>query len=176
VSVKFEKLTAPAVRFDSDDWRAAVLAFGIVNCGPAALAAMLGVKPLDVLPHIPNFRERHYTSPSMMAAALRSLGVRWTEQAAPTRGLAGEYALLRIQWEGPWTKPGANPKWAYRQTHWIGVACFRRRVPGDDACVFDVNQGWSDVGYWERETVPKLIALYPRASGGWHVTHRWELN
>lgn len=165
----FEKLAEAAVRFNADDWRAAVREYGIVNCGPAALAAMLGMKPLDVLPHIPHYRERHYTSPSMMAAALRGLGVRFVEKATPTRGLEGDYALLRIQWEGPWTKPGANPKWAYRQTHWVGFAHFR------DRRVFDVNQGWSDVGHWERETVPKLIALYPRASGGWHVTHRWEL-
>ena len=87
------------------------------NCGPTALAAMLGLKPDDVREHIPNFDQRRYTNPSMMQAALRSLGVGYREvDDGPERAAIEtlrpyiarfpEYGVMRIQWEGPWLSPG----------------------------------------------------------------------
>jgi hypothetical protein len=150
------------------------------NCGPAALATMLGLKPDDVLPHVPRFAERQYTNPTMMAAALKSLGVAWHERDDSDCGgrTLTKYGLCRIQFEGPWTAPGANPKWAYRQTHWIGSAELLTNSIGEHmhCWVFDINAGWQPVEDWERDTLPKIVATYPRANGGWSCTHRWELD
>jgi hypothetical protein len=79
-------------------------------------------------------------------------------------------SLVRVQWTGPWTEPGASPKWAYRQTHWI--ATWRERgVP----LVFDCNSGITGIS-WIDSIVPQLTKLYPRADGEWFPTHIWRLN
>lgn len=139
------------------------------NCGPGALAAILGLKPDQVRDHVPYFDARRYTNPSMMKAALDSLNV--VIRPASNAVRLTTYGLCRIQWEGPWCDPGVPPMVAYRKTHWIGAL---------DDCgeqlVFDVNGGWDTLAQWERETVPELTALYKGASGGWHATHRWELD
>ncbi len=155
------------------------------NCGPAALAVMCNTT-LDVAHGaIPNFNERHYTSPTMMKAALAILGVPWRERVPvfpePADGTFGthtlnRYGLSRIQFEGPWTAPGANPKWAYRITHWVGsLWTLGQSNQTHGSLVFDVNMGWGWQDRWEKEIIPELVKLYPRATGGWFVTHRWEL-
>jgi hypothetical protein len=148
------------------------------NCGPASLAFALQVN-LDAVRHaIPGFAEKRYTSPTMMKSALANLGRPFT----PWVNDHGQcdlstmfmrdmpIALTRVQWEGPWTESGANPKWAYRQTHWI--ATWR---DGKTRFVFDVNGGIMDVDAWKMTVAPKLAALYPRATGGWFPTHVWIL-
>jgi hypothetical protein len=158
------------------------------NCGPAALAAVLGLPLHRVRPAVEAAgfgRSRPYLSPTMMAAALRNLGARWADRrpgafdvgglAFPRRGLA------RIQWEGPWTADGANPRWAYRHTHWVAswkpkcadalTAMFRELAP----VLFDVNGGLMELDRWEDEIVPLITRSIPRADGDWHVTHSWEI-
>ncbi len=147
------------------------------NCGPTALAFACRLKLDDVRHAIPGFEAKHYTSPSMMKAALTNLGRRW-EPAAAVRRPCGwtaamfyKYmALVRIQWAGPWTAPDANPKWAYRQTHWIATWEDEGRN-----WLFDCNGGIMRPSRWESEIVPLLTACYPRADGGWFPTHIWRL-
>lgn len=147
------------------------------NCGPSALAFALQV-PLEAMRHlIPNFDERRYTSPTMMKAALRAARVAF-QDCPLTRGEMFHFslrgvvpALVRVQWTGPWTEPGANPKWAYRYTHWITAY-----TDGVRHLVFDVNGGARTMKSWETEIVPSLIESIPRASGGWFLTHIWRLN
>ena len=161
---KPRRLTEPTMVFDEKVSCAAYDAWGC-NCGPAALAMMLSLQPDDVRPHLQGFDEKRYTNPTMMAQALKSLGVGMRKAT----GELPEYGLCRVQWEGPWTAEGVPMRARYRYTHWVGV------MSGDIAFVFDVNSGWSTFNCWKVNTVPLLTALYPRASGGWHFTHRWEL-
>jgi hypothetical protein len=159
------------------------------NCGPAALAAILDLSLDAVRPAVESagFSDRRYMSPTMMKAALRYLRVCWSERqitpadigglAFPNRGLA------RIQWEGPWTAPGANPKWAYRQTHWVaswksaaGDATVADKVWSQlSPVIFDINGGLMEFNRWEEEIVPLITSSIPRADGDWHVTHCWEI-
>jgi hypothetical protein len=142
-----------------DEWGA--------NCGPNALAFALQV-PLDrIRGAIPGFEEKRYTSPTMMAAALGNLGVGY--RSVLRVAAVAELALVRVQFTGPWTAPGANPKWAYGHTHWIAAW----RWPGLN--VFDVNGGVMSFEEWKAEIIPALTGAIPRADGGWRHTHVWQL-
>lgn len=173
------KLEKPAVSIDENDWKSAEPEFH-PNCGPTALAIMVGMPLMIVCPLIPSFKERHYTNPTMMAAALHALDIPFRERDDTDceAHTLTKYGLCRIQWEGPWTAPGSNPRWAYRQTHWIGAATFNWPYP-DKAVefVFDVNCGWQTQQDWEQIHVPKIIkeVVDKRATGNWWATHRWEL-
>lgn len=174
--------------FSQDECQAAYDAWGC-NCGPAALAAILG-RPLDYVRlavEVAGFAQRRYLSPTMMQRALRELGVRWRPNRLGALTLGGSafplHGLARVQWEGPWTEPGANPRWAYRHTHW--VASWKHSDQDATAAdavwsalspvVFDVNGGLMELERWEEEIVPLLTGSVPRAGGGWHVTHSWEI-
>ena len=142
------------------------------NCGPGALAAIMGMTLDEVRPHMGDFESKRYTNPSLMNAALRSIGRPWRKIGAewPTFGLA------RIQWEGPWTAPGVPMRARYRHTHWVGS--WKR--PGLFG-VFDINatangSGWCSFDDWRAHIVPWILKeCVPRASGGWHVTHGIEV-
>ena len=77
---------------------------------------------------------------------------------------------VRVQWTGPWTAPNANPRWAYRHTHWIATYMVERQA----AMLFDCNGGIRGFKSWEAEIVP-LLTDYDRADGGWYPTHVWKL-
>ncbi len=146
------------------------------NCGPAALAAILGKTLREIRPAVEaaGFAERRYTSPTMMQAAIASAGgkivLRNAADPIIKRLPFAKHGLVRIQWCGPWTAPGANPKWAYRQTHWIAT-----QIISGSGYVFDVNGGARSVESWIKEIVPPLSASIPRADGNWFITHSWEV-
>jgi hypothetical protein len=142
------------------------------NCGPTALAFALQI-PLDAVRSlIPDFEERRYTSPTMMRMALENAGVLFTKCRIDRSSMfQWEPCLVRIQWAGPWTDKGANPKWAYRQTHWIATYMVQRQA----AMVFDVNGGVRGFQSWEKEIVPVLTDSVPRANGEWWPTDVWKL-
>ena len=84
---------------------------------------------------------------------------------------------MRIQFGGPWTAPDANPKWAYRHTHWVAS---RYGVDPEPAQIFDVNAmidgGWIYEHEWSGQLIPWLIKeTTPRADGTWWPTHCWEV-
>lgn len=147
------------------------------NCGPNALAFILQKSIEDVRYAIPGFAEKGYTSPTMMAAAIQNLGKTFTAyhgtDGKPSKAsmFGRNPALVRIQWTGPWTQPGANPKWAYRQTHWI--VAWKSLV---ELRVFDCNGGIRSCHSWVDEIVPPLTATYKRADGGWFPTHIWRID
>ncbi len=143
------------------------------NCGPGAIAAIMNMRLDKVRPLLGDFERKRYTNPTLMWEILdrcgrpwRKVGKRW-----PTFGLA------RIQWEGPWTAPGVNPKAAYRHTHWVASWIHPERGHG----IFDINMtgngsGWGSFADWERDIVPAIAASIPRASGKWHITHGVEVD
>ncbi|MCC6428305.1 MAG: hypothetical protein IT435_15975 [Phycisphaerales bacterium] len=153
------------------------------NCGPSALAFACQVG-LDAARHaISGFDEKRYTSPTMMKGALEFLGRAWTNEkfckGETEDGLylrehlamfTHKIALVRVQWGGPWTEPGANPRWAYGHTHWIATWS-ERDVP----LIFDVNGGIRSFVSWQDEIAPVLMGMSPRRSGKWWPTHIWRL-
>lgn len=145
------------------------------NCGPSALAFALQVKLEAVRGAIPGFDEKRYTSPTMMKAAILNMGFDMKPMFVKPPSRDGMFqrvvSLVRIQWTGPWTAAGANPRWAYRQTHWIATWL---AVDGSSQ-LFDVNGGARSLASWEELVVPALTALYNRADGGWYPTHVWRL-
>lgn len=166
------------------------------NCGPTALAFALQMPLSFVRPLLPDFPARKYTNPTMMREALKSAGQDFRIIKVPVRtpggglDIATMYGenpklkpdepfsmmtdspphLVRVQWTGPWTKAGANPKWGYRMTHWI-CTWLQRSVP----LVFDCNGGVMHHEKWEAGIVPLITASIPRADGGWYPTHIWRL-
>jgi hypothetical protein len=80
------------------------------------------------------------------------------------------YGLARVQFEGPWTRPGVPMRVRYRYSHWVGSF-----DDGSMLFVFDVNAGWCTYAHWRDKTMPWLTGDIPRASGRWHLTHRWQL-
>lgn len=177
-------LIAPTYSFDEKEADRCAQEWGM-NCGPAALAAMLALKPDDVHAHIPDFDRKHYTSPTMMKSALASLGVSFTDAEGghicaqlscpdcSRSRLFPVYGLARIQFEGPWLNPGVPKVASYAYTHWVGAMLDGASVRA--LYIFDVNCGWRPYWEWRDKTMPELTKSYKRATGGWHVTHRWQL-
>lgn len=163
----------PRPRFTEDDVNRAHDAWG-ANCGPVALAAVLGKTLDEVRDAVPLFYQRRYTNPSMMFEALRCLRVSY--RLRPDKDWPA-FGLARVQWEGPWTQPGVPKRVRYRYTHWVG-ACARNR---QDIGIFDINcinngSGWVALDVWVGTVVPYLLEhAVPRANGKWHLTHALEI-
>lgn len=168
----------PALRFTEADVDAAYREW-CCNCGPAALAAVLGVTLDVVRGHMPDFEHKGYTNPTLMWAALDRAGAIFKttthKPGAMVRPLRPAFGLARVQWDGPWCRDGVPARAAYRHTHWIGV-CEGR----DSIGVFDVNcmksGGWVRYEDWALTIVPHLLAtVVPRATGGFWMTHTVEM-
>ncbi len=149
------------------------------NCGPGALAAILGMTLDEVRPHMGDFESKGYTNPTLMWEALKSAGVRRFSYRGGHLGRENwpRYGLARIQWEGPWTAPGVPIRARYRHTHWVGAATLWSGIG-----IFDINaigngSGWCSREDWERTLVPWILEnCVPRADGNWHLTHVVEVD
>lgn len=167
-------MTVRAPRFTEADAQRAFDEWGC-NCGPGALAAVMGMTLDEVRPHLPGFDEKRYTNPLMMYAALRSIGRPWKRNIIGGHpGFWPCFGLVRVQWEGPWTLPGVPQRARYRYTHWIGAARGNGGVG-----VFDINcmnngTGWVALDDWTSTVVPAITSEYKRATGAWHITHSLE--
>jgi hypothetical protein len=81
--------------------------------------------------------------------------------------------LIRVQWGGPWTKPGVPMRVRYRHTHWAAIR-------NNNTEVFDINAmcvgGWMKTSEWEYQLIPWLIKeCVPKADGSWWITHALEV-
>lgn len=151
------------------------------NCGPGALAAVLGVDVAAVREGFPQFPAKPWTTFTAMKSALRGVSTAtYLSQTFPCpskRGLDGGHtlALVMVQWLGPWTEPGVNGKWAFRHTHWVGVAS-KKRDPRSDPrfapepryWVYDVN-----ADHTTRSGDPRLSVL-SAGGGGWVRLEDWQ--
>lgn len=164
-------------RFSADDADRAYDEWG-ANCGPGAIAAICGLTLSELRPHTGDFEVKRYTNPTLMWQILRNLGVRFSYRGGELGQMNWpRYGLARIQWEGPWTKPGVPQRARYRHTHWVG-ACTRG---ASNVGIFDINainngSGWISLEDWRSAIVPWVLKeAVPRADGGWHITHSVEI-
>jgi hypothetical protein len=174
------------MRFTVEDAEAAFDAWG-ANCGPTAIAAIMGLTLDELRPHLGDFESKRYTNPTLIWAILDSLGVRWTLSRELNGALTRtwpKYGLARVQWEGRWTRPGVPPRAAYRHTHWVGAITIPEPLPAnvkEPTGIFDVNamgngSGWSAVTDWSEVIVPWILKeAVPGADGHWHLTHVVEV-
>lgn len=162
---------------DMDDANIAWLA----NCGPGALAALLGVQVMEVRPRFPHFPEKARTNLTQMQEAM---GRSRRETPAPPVELApaGPFprieraAMVQIQWTGRWTSPAANARYAWadmlKNSHWTAA----RMTPAHGLWVYDVNfnidgpvsGGWMPVAAWERNIAPSMIKE-KKSRTGWYA-------
>lgn len=158
-------ITPPRLLFTPEDVEAANSRWG-ANCGPCALAACLGWDLDRVRPVLGEFERRGYLSPTAMRDAIRAAGYRTAEvKDWPAHG------LVRIQFGGPWLKPGVPPRVAYNYTHW--VAC---KFDSARRWIYDVNApNWMTDADWEADLAPRLAASYKRADGTFQPSHCWEV-
>ena len=145
------------------------------NCGPNALAFALQMPLEAVRSHIPQFENRRYVSPSMMRAALASLGRAFESVSKPAIQdmFSTRVSLVRLQWGGPWIVEGKPQRWAARQTHWI--CCYYEDRQAEPEMVFDVNGGIRPFTSWREVIVPPLTASVPRCDGTWFPVNVWRL-
>jgi hypothetical protein len=165
---------APALRFTEEDADRAFGAWGC-NCGPGAIAAIAGLTLDELRPSLGDFERKRYTNPRLMWEILDRLGLKWRLRK-PAQGWP-LFGLARVQWCGPWTRPGVSPRAAYRYTHWVAA---RWSDSKQGFGIFDINAmnsgGWIALSDWERVIVPHLLAhCVPRNNGQWFLTHVVEI-
>lgn len=135
------------------------------NCGPCAIAALLGKSLAEVRPHLDGFSRRRYMNPTHVRAALESLGQRVTRTRKgayparegccwPQRGLAF------IQFSGEWDRAPVAVQ--YKHTHWIATV----RIDNHRQ-VYDVSaEGWLSFSGWLDGVLPYLCNDH-RATDWW---------
>jgi len=155
------------------------LAWGF-NCGPSAICAVLDLSPEEVRPHLGDFETKGYTNPTLMIESLKRCG------ASYRRVYRGDFpgavwpalrlGVVRVQWGGPWTKPGVPMQARYRQTHWIGMRDMGKTV-------FDINvadercDGWIPFELWLNKWAPWICKEgVPKSDGTFWPTHAFEVN
>jgi hypothetical protein len=167
-------------KFTAEDAENAYFEWGC-NCGPAALAAIMEMTLDEVRPHLTGFDAKRYVNPTMMFDALKGIGAKYRSTAlgyalAPDDFIGWpRYGLARIQWEGPWMKPGVPMRARYRYTHWVGGQGGRSSYGVFDINAINNGSGWCSLKSWTDVIVPTITECYRRADGKWHITHAIEV-
>ncbi|MEP3668983.1 MAG: hypothetical protein ABJN42_19845 [Roseibium sp.] len=158
----------PDMAFGLDEALSAQVDWGM-NCGPGALAGVLGLSPEEIRQHLPDFPDKQYTNEIMLEAALEDLGV----AATIGRGTLPAYGLARVLWKGPWWDD-PDPYARERRSHWIGVSS-----SDEGRMIFDINAikagGWILEQEWRDVLVPWLLEG-GEATGGWEVAETYEID
>jgi len=163
-----------ALRFTLEDARRACDEWG-ANCGPSAVAAIMGMTLNEVRPYFGDFEAKRYTNPTLMRDTLNRIGKPYSYMRPPLTW--PKYGLARIQWHGPWMLPEVPAKARYRHTHWVASWHTSYRGIG----IFDINAldsgGWISLDDWAGTLVPWLLKeAVPRADGQWSITHAIEID
>jgi hypothetical protein len=134
------------------------------NCGPSALAAVLGVPLRQVRAAFPSFPAKPWTTPTSMAAALAAQGLHHRVQQGMPRGDVHGVAFLQLR--GTWDS--APERAQYRHTHWVGL-----HRDGGVLSVYDCNAGsaggWLPAEEWKAQVLAELLERHRGASGKWAV-------
>lgn len=154
------------LNFTLDDAQRAYDEWGS-NCGPGAIAAISGMSLEQLRPYLGDFEKKYYTNPTLMFEILDRIKISY-EKISPCWPAFG---LVRVQWEGPWTREGVPIVARYRHTHWVGSYLTKQQH-----LIFDINAmsvgGWVDFKTWKTSLVPWLLKeCEPKADGKWHLTH-----
>jgi hypothetical protein len=157
----------PTARFTVDEAQAAADEWG-ANCGPGALAGVLGLTLSEVRSRLVGFEEKGHTNPTMIYSALELLGVKYRRVRKPTEW--PRFGLVRIQWGGPWMAPKVPGFVRYMHTHWVGAAT----ADSGAVQVFDINcicsGGWVPLDEWSWEVVPRLLKeIESKGDGTWSI-------
>jgi hypothetical protein len=173
------KAQSRSLRFTGRDIEASYRAWKC-TCGPVALAVVFDLTLDEVRPLV-GADYRGWMNPTQMEQAILRAGGQFSERdrsrlyrptgpnqyGCPIMALHG---ITRIQFAGPWTAPMADPREAYRFTHWVAS------VPVGDgysmAC--DNNYGFMNLGEFFRN-MKELSSQVPRGSGEWWPTHVYEI-
>ena len=157
------------------------------NCGPMSLAAALGLKHVEPTRAIIH-PFRGFMSPTDMLDALAlAAKAGWIESFRNIRSPAADpwpqFGLVRVQWLGPWMDL-ADPRAAYRNTHWIGVCRSTRmrfpdgtaeqttHLPGEQVMVYDATPNrWVPLWAWEQW----CPTLWPKRATGWAPVTRIDV-
>lgn len=137
-----------------------------VNCGPAALAAALGVQISAVRSAVSSGGEfKGFMGVSDMLDALSAMRAK-VERIVSKIPASGELDMLArtgpprlvlVQWKGPWE---AHYKRAAQYRHWIANVATE-----DETWIYDVNEDdWVLFEHWRDVTMP---ALQPPKATGW---------
>lgn len=164
----------PKLRFTADDAQRASDDWG-ANCGPGAIAAIMGMTLDEVRPHLGDFEAKRYMNPTLMREVLDRIGRGYFYMKPPLAW--PQYGLARIQWHGPWMLDGVPIGARYRMTHWVASHRSAQRGIG----IFDINAiasgGWISLNDWAGTLVPWLLnEAVPRADGQWSITHAIEVS
>lgn len=150
------------------------------NCGPGALCAVLSLTPDQLRPHLVEFEQKRFMNPTHVFSVLRRLDIRHRltykgDEPSIRYSRFPRYGLVRVQFDGPWTKPDVPIAARYKHTHWISVQ--RDQLGG--IVVFDVNAmewgGWLPWTEWEEKVLSLLLSGQARATGQWWATHSIEI-
>ena len=153
---------------------------GKFNCGPSAICAALNLTPDELRPLMGDFFQKGYTNPTLMFETLDRCKAKYrrTYRNDSIQSMHDfpklDHGLVRVQFGGPWTRPGVPMRVRYRKTHWVAA----RRQSTD---IFDINAmctgGWMPFGEWANKLIPWLIdQCHPKADGTWWATHAIELS
>ena len=146
------------------------------NCGPMSLAAVLRLGIVE------GARElvqpfRGFMSPTDMYQAVKraeSRGLcKFLGRGTIGRGDPDPWptlGLVRIQWIGPWCDPGANPRAAYRYTHFVAVKHLEE--PGHCTMIYDATPNrWLPLWLWSKW----CTSLLPKRATGWAPVNSIEI-
>ena len=164
------------------------------NCGPMSLAAVLGLSTVEATRDLVH-PFRGFMSPTNMVDALelariRGLAARWTHLRNAAHDPWPMLGLVRIQWLGPWCDL-ADPRAAYRYTHWVGVRMrgveltadvAQRPVRAESGLTFEhaappievydaTPNRWVPLDRWARW----CSTLWPKRATGWAPTNRIDV-
>lgn len=156
-------MNCPPLFYTADESTAANKAWK-ATCGPHSIAAACGVN-LDAVKHAMDLADVNYRgwmSPTQVTRTLHALNRKFDLRSGLKTMMLCQ-GINRVQWEGPWLKPGVPARVAYFQTHLVAF-----------------SHGWvlctaCETAKWIRAEEWREFHLYSPPESPFHITHHWTL-